>query len=86
MIQIFADASNILKLRLCLSIMCNILVVAIFCHAGQMLIDVVASTTSIEMFPEQLQFCYFDEMFVVRLGQEKQDGFTYFHDEFLKTI
>jgi hypothetical protein len=38
------------------------------------------------MFPEQLQFCYFDEMFVVRLGQEKQDGFTYFHDEFLKTI
>jgi hypothetical protein len=42
MFQIFADASNILKLRLCLSIMCNILVVAIFCHVGQMLIDVVA--------------------------------------------
>jgi hypothetical protein len=29
MFKIFADASNILKLRLCLSIMCNILVVAI---------------------------------------------------------
>ncbi|CAH1380145.1 unnamed protein product [Tenebrio molitor] len=36
---IFADASNILKLRLCLATIFNVVVVATFCQAGQMLID-----------------------------------------------
>jgi hypothetical protein len=44
MFQIFADASNILKVRLCLAIIFNVVVVATFCHAGQMLIDAVART------------------------------------------
>jgi hypothetical protein len=44
MFQIFADASNILKVRLCLAIIFNVVVVATFCHAGQMLIDAVAKT------------------------------------------
>jgi hypothetical protein len=39
MFQIYADASNILKVRLCFAVMFNVLVVATFSHAGQMLID-----------------------------------------------
>ncbi|CAH1380142.1 unnamed protein product, partial [Tenebrio molitor] len=36
---IYADASNILKIRLCFAVMFNVLVVATFSHAGQILID-----------------------------------------------
>jgi hypothetical protein len=42
MFQIYADASNILKVRLCFAVMFNVLVVATFSHAGQMLIDEVS--------------------------------------------
>jgi hypothetical protein len=58
MFEIFADASNILKLRLCLATIFNVVVVATFCQAGQMLIDEVARiskfswTTLIEIFSE----------------------------------
>jgi hypothetical protein len=45
MFQIYADASNILKVRLFLAVMFNVLVVGTFCHAGQMLIDVVVRIT-----------------------------------------
>jgi hypothetical protein len=39
MSYIYADASNILKVRLCFAVMFNVLVVATFSHAGQILID-----------------------------------------------
>ncbi|CAH1380139.1 unnamed protein product, partial [Tenebrio molitor] len=39
MFQIYVDASNILKVRLGLAVMFNVLVVATFSHAGQILID-----------------------------------------------
>jgi hypothetical protein len=42
MFQIFVDASNILKVRLGLAVMFNVLVVATFSHAGQILIDEVS--------------------------------------------
>jgi hypothetical protein len=42
MFQIYADASNILKIRLCFGVMFNVLVVATFSHAGQILIDEVS--------------------------------------------
>jgi hypothetical protein len=42
MFQIYADTSNILKIRLCSAVMFNVVVVATFCEAGQMLIDEVA--------------------------------------------
>jgi hypothetical protein len=58
MFQIYADASNILKIRLFLAVMFNVLVVATFSHAGQILIDEVSrklnlsSTTLILLFLE----------------------------------
>ncbi|CAH1380103.1 unnamed protein product [Tenebrio molitor] len=39
MSYIYADASNILKLRLCFATLCNVVVVATFSYAGQILID-----------------------------------------------
>jgi hypothetical protein len=58
MFQIYADASNILKIRLCFATIFNAVVVATFSHAGQMLIDEVnktsrlSLTTLIEIFLE----------------------------------
>jgi hypothetical protein len=42
MFQIYADPSNILKLRLCFATLCNVVVVATFSYAGQILIDEVS--------------------------------------------
>jgi hypothetical protein len=42
MFQIYADASNILKIRLCFATVINVVVVATFSHAGQILIDEVS--------------------------------------------
>jgi hypothetical protein len=58
MFQIYADASNILKIRLCFGVMFTVIVVATFCHAGQILIDQVSRklnfslTTLIWLFSE----------------------------------
>jgi hypothetical protein len=58
MFQIYADASNILKIRLSFGVMFNVIVVATFCHAGQILIDQVSIkfnfslSTLIEIFSE----------------------------------
>jgi hypothetical protein len=58
MFQIYADASNILKIRLCFGVMFEVLIVATFCHAGQILIDQVSRklnfslSTLIEIFSE----------------------------------
>jgi hypothetical protein len=42
MFQIYADASNILKIRLGFATIFNVVVVATFSHAGQILIDEVS--------------------------------------------
>jgi hypothetical protein len=42
MFQIHADTSNILKIRLCFVFIFNVVVVATFSHAGQILIDEVS--------------------------------------------
>jgi hypothetical protein len=58
MFQIYGDASNILKIRLCLAVMFNGVVVATFSYAGQILIDEVSRklhfslSTLIEIFSE----------------------------------
>jgi hypothetical protein len=58
MFQIYADASNILKIRLSLAVIFNVIIVATFSHAGQILIDEVSRklnfslSTLIEIFSE----------------------------------
>jgi AAA15 family ATPase/GTPase len=58
MFQIYADASNILKIRLGLAVIFNVIIVATFSHAGQILIDEVSRklnfslSTLIEIFSE----------------------------------
>jgi hypothetical protein len=42
MFQIYADTSSILKIRLCFAFIFNVVVVATFSHAGQILIDEVS--------------------------------------------